>query len=62
MVEDPSIDEWISWNETGDGFVLKNTEVFCKDVLPQYFKHNNFATFVRQLNMYDFGKIASVDS
>lgn len=57
MVDDPSTDNSIRWLAAGDGFLLVNAEVFAKDVLPLYFKHNNFATFVRQLNMYDFSKV-----
>ncbi|XP_057762027.1 heat stress transcription factor B-2b-like [Arachis stenosperma] len=57
LVEDQSIDDVISWNDDGSTFIVWNPTVFARDLLPKYFKHNNFSSFVRQLNTYGFRKV-----
>jgi len=57
LVDDHTIDEVISWNDDGSTFIVWNPTVFAKDLLPKYFKHNNFSSFVRQLNTYGFRKV-----
>ncbi|KAJ7566467.1 hypothetical protein O6H91_02G104400 [Diphasiastrum complanatum] len=59
LVEDSSTDEIVSWGEDGTTFVVWRPSEFAKDILPNYFKHNNFSSFVRQLNTYGFRKIVS---
>ncbi|XP_073134099.1 heat stress transcription factor A-4b-like [Henckelia pumila] len=57
MVDDPSTNSVISWSHTGHSFVVWNPPEFARDLLPKYFKHNNFSSFIRQLNTYGFRKI-----
>lgn len=56
LVDDERTDDVVSWNENGTTFVVWKTAEFAKDLLPNYFKHNNFSSFVRQLNTYGFRK------
>ena len=55
LVDDPATDAVISWGDDGSTFVVWSPSSLAKDVLPKYFKHNNFSSFVRQLNTYVSG-------
>lgn len=62
LVNDPTIDDQVSWNESGTSFIIKHQMEFCCAILPQYYKHNNMSSFVRQLNMYGFHKVLTADN
>ncbi|KAK8870049.1 hypothetical protein IAR55_000619 [Kwoniella newhampshirensis] len=62
MVSDPEVDELIYWGENGDSFFVPNAEHFGRELLPRWFKHSNFSSFVRQLNMYGFHKVPHLQS
>ncbi|KFM23918.1 Heat stress transcription factor A-1d [Auxenochlorella protothecoides] len=57
LIEDPSTDEIISWNEDGTSFIVWKNAEFARDLLHLHFKHSNFSSFVRQLNTYGFRKV-----
>ncbi|XP_031284497.1 heat shock factor protein HSF30 [Pistacia vera] len=57
MVEDPLTDSIVSWSRARNSFVVWDSHKFSITLLPKYFKHNNFSSFIRQLNTYGFRKI-----
>lgn len=57
MLDDTSYLSIVSWSPTGDSFIVREMNEFTKHVLPRHFRHSNFASFVRQLNKYDFHKV-----
>ncbi|KZV62160.1 hypothetical protein PENSPDRAFT_658340 [Peniophora sp. CONT] len=60
MVNDTTNNDLIRWSEAGDSFLVLDHERFAREVLGRWFKHQNFQSFVRQLNMYGFHKIPSL--
>lgn len=46
-----------SWSDSGETFYIKDVKRFGDEIIPQYFKHNNISSFVRQLNVYGFRKL-----
>ena len=56
ILENDECKDIIQWGDNGKYFVVKNIHDFTEKILPKYFKHNNYSSFIRQLNMYDFHK------
>ncbi|KAI8070871.1 HSF-type DNA-binding-domain-containing protein [Gongronella butleri] len=57
MLQQDRNSDLISWNQEGNTFYVYNARRFAQEILPVQFKHSNFSSFVRLLNMYGFHKI-----
>ncbi len=57
ILNNKSYSQIINWTNDGESIIIKDHNELTKKVLPKYFKHHNYASFVRQLNMYNFHKV-----
>jgi len=53
-------DSIIGWSEDGTQILIKEPDRFAAEVCPKFFRHRNFNSFTRLLNMYQFHKVPSV--
>ena len=53
--EEKKYSKYIHWCK--NGFIITNSNNFTNYVLPNFFNHRKFSSFVRQLNLYDFHKV-----
>ena len=46
----------LGWGDNGESIVVHDLKALETTVLPLYFRHGNYRSFVRQLNLYEFRK------
>lgn len=61
MINDRHCDDLISWSDNGQSFIIMDPPKFSQE-LSKYFKHNNLSSFIRQLNMYGFRKVSTIEN
>ena len=54
LKQNPSYDKIIKWSGEGDFFTIVDLPEFCDTILPKYYRHNNYASFVRQVKLIYF--------
>jgi hypothetical protein len=57
ILKDKNYSKYIYWSKDGKSFIIANSNDFTKHVLPKFFSHQKFSSFVRQLNLYNFHKV-----
>lgn len=46
LLSNPCYSNYIHWTESGDSFIVNDTVSFAEDILPIYFKTNNYKSFM----------------
>ena len=57
MLSCVNFSNYIKWDISGSSFTIHDVTGFTNNVLGLYFRHNNFLSFIRSLNLYGFQKV-----
>mmetsp|Transcript_15654 Transcript_15654/g.24296 ORF Transcript_15654/g.24296 Transcript_15654/m.24296 type:complete len:403 (-) Transcript_15654:96-1304(-) len=57
IISNPEYDHIISWLPSGEAFGIHNRKDFESEILPKYFSHARFNSFVRKLNRWGFRRV-----
>jgi len=61
MLEDPACQGIVCWRGDGLAFLVADVKKF-EEILPKFFNHKKFTSFVRQIHLYGFHKASNVAS
>ncbi|KAH8097809.1 DNA binding protein [Aureococcus anophagefferens] len=53
----PFAETLIAWSDDGERIVIADPPRFAEEICPKFFRHKNWTSFSRLLNMYEFHKI-----
>ncbi|CAK74118.1 unnamed protein product (macronuclear) [Paramecium tetraurelia] len=59
IIQNQEYDNIIRWNDFGDKFMILDKPTFIQKILPKYFRHQKFSSFLRQLNLYGFLRVCT---
>lgn len=59
LLEGPGEETLVEWSENGRRVFFPDPTEFADTVCPQHFRHANWTSFARMLNMYEFRKCAA---
>jgi hypothetical protein len=60
ILENSDYKKVISWGNEDNVIMISDSHYLSNNILPKFYKHSNFPSFVRQLNKYGFKKIKSL--
>ena len=54
ILSKPPAEVHCKWSDDGKSVVILDEDAFARDVCPRYYRHSNFSSFQRLMNMYQF--------